>query len=151
MAIGCEDGTVILVDVSDGSFTYSRALERQSSRVLSLSWHPNGKTLVGGCADSTIRAWDITNPHGRIIANMKVEQLYKRGEKAKRKRKMDTLVWAVQVTSDGTVVSGDSTGSLKIWESKFWSLRQSFQVHKGDILCLAVDSVVPFLKLLTVG
>jgi U3 small nucleolar RNA-associated protein 4 len=72
---------------------------------------------------------------------MKVEQLLKKGQNAKRKRKMDTLVWAVKVASDGTVVSGDSTGSLKIWESKFWSLTQSFQVHKGDVLCLAIDSV----------
>ena len=49
---------------------------------------------------------------------------------------MDTLVWAVKVASDGTVVSGDSTGSLKIWESRFWSLKQSFQFHKADVLCL---------------
>jgi U3 small nucleolar RNA-associated protein 4 len=141
LAIGCEDGTTILIDVADGSFAYSRVLERQSSRVLSLSWHPNGKTLVGGCADSTIRAWDVSHPHGRIIAQMKVEQSRVMG--AKRKRTMNTLVWAVKVTSDGTVISGDSTGSLKIWESRFWSLTQSFQVHKGDILCLAIDSVSP--------
>jgi U3 small nucleolar RNA-associated protein 4 len=141
IALGCEDGTIILVDVAHGSFNYSRSLERQRSRVLSLSWHPDGKTLVGGCADSTIRAWDVSHPHGRIIAQMKVETLHVRGTKAKRRRKMDTLVWAVEVASDGTVLSGDSTGSLKIWETKFWSLKQSFQVHKGDILCLVIDKV----------
>jgi len=124
----------MLVDVADGSFYYSRFLERQHSRVLSLSWHPNGTILVGGCADSTIRAWQVDHPQGRIVAQMKVEQVQKWGKK--RKRKMDTLVWAVKVASDGTVVSGDSTGSLKIWESRFWSLKQSFQFHKADILCL---------------
>jgi len=72
---------------------------------------------------------------------MKVEQIHKRGEKSGKRRKLETLVWAVKVASDGTVISGDSTGSLKIWESKFWSLRQSFQVHKADLLCLAIDSV----------
>ena len=134
LALGCEDGTVMLVDVSDGSFNYSRFLERQHSRVLSLSWHPDGTILVGGCADSAIRAWQVDHPQGRIVAQMKVEQVQKWGKK--RKRKMDTLVWAVKVASDGTVVSGDSTGSLKIWESRFWSLKQSFQFHKADILCL---------------
>jgi U3 small nucleolar RNA-associated protein 4 len=61
LALGCEDGTVMLVDVADGSFNYSRFLERQHSRVLSLSWHPNGTILVGGCADSTIRAWQAVD------------------------------------------------------------------------------------------
>jgi len=141
LALGCEDGTVMLVDVADGSLSYSRFLERHHSRILSLSWHPNGNILVGGCADSTIRAWEVNHPHGRIIAQMKVEQLNKRRENVKKKRKLDTLVWAVKVASDGTVVSGDSTGSLKIWESKFWSLKQSFQVHKSDVLCLDFDNV----------
>jgi U3 small nucleolar RNA-associated protein 4 len=135
---------VILVDVADGSFAYSRVLERQESRVLSLSWHPNGKTLVGGCSDSTIRVWQVDNANGRIVAQMKVEQLKQKGKRGKRMRFMDTLVWAVKVASDGTIVSGDSTGSLKIWESRFWSLTQSFQVHKADILCLSIDSVRPY-------
>jgi U3 small nucleolar RNA-associated protein 4 len=144
LALGCDDGSVILVDVADGSFSYSRALERQSSRVMCLSWHPNGNILVGGCGDSTIRAWDIHHPNGRILATMKVEQTRKRGKK--RMRKMDTLIWTVKVLSDGTVVSGDSTGSLKFWESQFWSLTQSFQVHKADILCLAVENVFSMHK-----
>jgi U3 small nucleolar RNA-associated protein 4 len=74
---------------------------------------------------------------------MKVEQLRKRGKK--RMRKMDTLIWTVKVLSDGTIISGDSTGSLKIWESQFWSLTQSFQVHKADILCLALENVPELL------
>lgn len=141
LALGCEDGTVMLVDVADGSFAFSRFLERQRSRILSLSWHPNGEFLVGGCADSTVRAWEVSHPHGRIVAQMKVDYSYMRGKISKRRRKVDTLVWVVKVASDGTVVSGDSTGSLKIWESQFWSLTHSFQVHKSDILCLAFDSV----------
>jgi len=134
------------VDVADGSFAYSRALERQNARVLSLAWHPNGRFLVGGCADSTIRAWDVNHAYGRIIAQMKVDHGYKKG--IKRRRKMDTLVWAVKVLSDGTIVSGDSTGALKFWESKFWSLTQTFQVHKSDILCLTVDDVLSFVTVL---
>jgi U3 small nucleolar RNA-associated protein 4 len=83
----------------------------------------------------------VDNPNGRIVAQMKVEQIKQKGQRGKRMRFMDTLVWAVKVASDGTIVSGDSTGSLKIWESRFWSLTQSFQVHKADILCLSIDSV----------
>ena len=131
----------MLVDVADGSFAFSRFLERQTVRILSLSWHPDGNILAGGCADSTIRVWEVAHPHGRIVAQMKVEKIFKRGEKTKRRRKLDTLVWAVKVAADGTVISGDSSGSLKIWESRFWSLKQSFQVHKSDVLCLTFDNV----------
>jgi U3 small nucleolar RNA-associated protein 4 len=142
LAVGCEDGTVMLVDVADGSFTYSRFLERQSSPVLSLAWHPNRNTLVGGCADSTIRVWDVNHSHGRILAQMKVDQIHNKTRGAPNKRrKVDTLVWGVKVAKDGTIISGDSTGSLKVWESQFWSLKQSFHVHKADILCLAFDNV----------
>jgi len=139
LALGCEDGTVMLVDVSEGSFAYSRFLERQTSRILSLSYHPNGQYLVGGCGDSTIRVWEVDHPHGRLVAQMKVERTERKGKK--RIRKMDTVVWAVKVAKDGTVISGDSTGSLKVWESRFWSLKQSFQVHRADILCFAFDNV----------
>jgi len=145
IALGCDDGSLILVDVEDGNFEYSRSLERQNSRVLSLSWHPNGEILVGGCADATIRAWDTKT--GRIITQMKVNEAERPNRKqgkfmgVKRQRKMDTLIWAVKVTGDGVVVSGDSSGSLKIWESKFWSLVESFRIHRSDILCLAVDNV----------
>jgi len=134
----------MLVDVAEGSFAYSRFLERQTSRILSLSYHPDGQYLVGGCADSTIRVWEVDHPHGRLVAQMKVDRTQKKGKK--RKRKMDTVVWAVKVARDGTVVSGDSTGSLKVWESRFWSLKQSFHVHEADILCLAFDNVHRPLK-----
>jgi U3 small nucleolar RNA-associated protein 4 len=129
----------MLVDVAEGEFDYSRFLERQAARILSLAYHPNGQFLIGGCADSTIRVWETDK--GRIVAQMKVERTQKQGKK--RKRKMDTVVWAVKVARDGTVVSGDSTGALKIWESRFWSLKQTFHVHEADILCLAFDNVLP--------
>ena len=141
IALGCEEGTVILIDVGGGAFSYSRSLERQPSRVVSLAWHPNGGFLVGGCADSSIRVWEPNHPYGRIVAQMKVDTLPQRGERPKKRRRFETLVWDVMVASDGTIISGDSTGSLKIWESQFWSLKQSFQVHKADILSLAFDSV----------
>lgn len=140
LALGCEDGSIQLVDVQYGAFTYSRLLERQNSRVLSLSWDPHGKFIVGGCGDSTLRVWELT--HGRLIATMKLDQASAKSPKRK-KRKLDTIAWAVKVSSDGTVISGDSTGSLNIWESQFWSLKQSFRVHRADILCLALDNVFP--------
>lgn len=37
------------------------------------------------------------------------------------------------------IISGDSTGSLKIWDLKYFTLLQSFDSHKADILSLTCD------------
>lgn len=52
-----------------------------------------------------------------------------------------TVVWAVAVLKDGTIVSGDSMGNVKFWDGEMGTQSQSFKTHKADVLCLAVGSV----------
>ena len=40
---------------------------------------------------------------------------------------------------DGTVVSGDSTGTIRAWDSKFGTLLQAIPCLKADVLCMAVS------------
>lgn len=136
IAVGCDNGSVVLIDISGGpgSLEHDTILQRQNSRVLSVAF--NGNThVVGGCADGKIRCWAINssnNSRGRLIATMKVDKSTKRES---------TLVWSVLVLEkQNQIVSGDSTGSLKFWDLKFFTLQQSFDSHKADILCLTTDS-----------
>jgi hypothetical protein len=49
-------------------------------------------------------------------------------------------IWSLAVVEDhpSTLVSGDSFGSLQIWDSKEGVLQETFSgVHQGDILCIA--------------
>lgn len=78
-----------------------------------------------------------------------------------------TLVWAVgvlgyvsyvplsnaqessqttRITSDGTIVSGDSMGIVKFWDSKTCTQLQSFQGHAADVLCLTIGPVSPAIS-----
>ena len=45
------------------------------------------------------------------------------------------------IDSDGTIVSGDSMGIVKFWDSKTCTQLQSFQGHAADVLCLTVGPV----------
>lgn len=46
---------------------------------------------------------------------------------------------------DGTIVSGDSMGMVKFWDSRTCTQLQSFQGHGADVLCLTISPVRSFL------
>ncbi|THV05977.1 WD40 repeat-like protein [Dendrothele bispora CBS 962.96] len=153
LALGCEDGTVRLVSVADDTLVHYRRFDRVKCRILSLSWGPpippqrttrdavganessdddednddwTDSWLVTGCSDSSLRKWDVAT--GRVLDKMGTDKI--RGER--------TLVWTVTTLSDGTIVSGDSLGMIKFWDSRTCTQLQSFQAHGADVLCLAV-------------
>ncbi len=143
LAVGCDDGTVVLIDITGGPgvMEHLTVLQRQEARVLSLTWNGN-EQVIGGCSDGKIRVWSVSNTNtesnnnggeytrGRIIATMKVD----------KSKHETTLVWSVLVVNNGKqLVSGDSTGSFKFWDLAFFALQQTFQVHEADVLCLASD------------
>ncbi|KAJ6604429.1 WD40-repeat-containing domain protein [Mycena vulgaris] len=148
LALGCEDGTVRLLSLADDTLTHHRRFDRVKCRVLSIAWGPpiprqSSKTtddssdeedddwtdawLVTGGSDSSLRKWDVAT--GRVLDRMGTDKI--RGER--------TLVWSVGVLGDGTIVSGDSLGMVKFWDSRTCTQLQSFQAHGADVLCLTVD------------
>ncbi|TBU35023.1 WD40 repeat-like protein [Dichomitus squalens] len=150
LALGCEDGAVRLVSLQYDELNHLRRLDRVKSRILSIAWGPptprqkkqpaaNADSdsdddeedwldswLVTGCSDSSLRKWDFST--GRALDRMGTDKV--RGER--------TLVWAVGVLGEGTIVSGDSMGIVKFWDSKTCTQLQSFQGHAADVLCLTV-------------
>ena len=96
-----------------------------------------------GCADSTVRKWDYKS--GRSVTRMTTDKI--KGE--------HTLVWSVAVIAASSlkgnesntwrpsdvVVSGDSMGLVKFWDTVTNTQIDSVKCHKSDILCLAVAPV----------
>lgn len=133
LVVGCDNGSVVLLDISGGMgiIEYSRILQRQDARVLSIAWRGNDQ-VVGGLADARIRVWSTkAENHGKILGTMKVDQ---------SKEQESTLVWFVKVINPKLMVSGDSTGCVKFWDLSRFSLLQTFDVHEADVLCLTADA-----------
>ncbi|KAH9947650.1 WD40 repeat-like protein [Amylocystis lapponica] len=153
LALGCEDGAVRLLSIEGDGLTHLRRLDRAKSRILSIAWglpvprqtakdqsqpdsdedsddEENDWTdswLVTGCSDSSLRKWDIAT--GRVLDRMGTDKI--RGER--------TLVWAVGVLGDGTIVSGDSMGLVKFWDPHTCTQLESFQGHAADVLCMTIS------------
>lgn len=70
--------------------------------MLSLAWHKGGSVLVAGTADSKI--YKYSTKTGRSSMRITVEDVHKES----------TLVWAVEVLNDMTIVSGDSLGNTNV-------------------------------------
>jgi U3 small nucleolar RNA-associated protein 4 len=131
LVVGCADGSLIILSTESGDLQFSKYLTRAISkraRVLSLTFHDQD-TLVAGYADSTIRIYDLNQ--GILKRSISLGAGPKAGPK-------DILVWAVKCLGNGSIVSGDSIGEVRIFESKQYSQIQRISSHDADILSLAV-------------
>lgn len=110
LALGCEDGTIRLVNIADDRLTHLRRFDKIKCRILSLAWGPpklkpqtrqnqnvssdsdseeeeewEDSWIVTGGSDSALRKWDAKT--GRVLEKMGADKV--KGEQ--------TLVWAVGV------------------------------------------------------
>jgi U3 small nucleolar RNA-associated protein 4 len=132
LAAGCSDGTIVLFSTEDDDLRFAKSLGRPPAKrphVLSIIWKDRN-TVVAGYDDSSIRVYDIRSK--TILRSM---SLGKPGD-----GRSDVHVWAVRCLPNGDIVSGDSTGQLRIWDTNNYSLIQSIQAHKADILDLVVSA-----------
>ncbi|KAI0227127.1 U3 small nucleolar RNA-associated protein 4 [Lamellibrachia satsuma] len=128
IAMGTEDGCVVLFEITAIGVEYYRTLDRQEGRILSLAWYDPENVIVTGGIDN-IRIWSVKSGHaiqrltmGRLLHNK------------------ETIVWALAVTRDFTIVSGDSRGMTSFWNGHQGTLIKAFQSHKADVLALCVDA-----------
>ncbi|GJM96524.1 hypothetical protein PR202_ga13367 [Eleusine coracana subsp. coracana] len=129
LALACDDGSVRLYHVPEsGALTYYRALPRVSGRMLSVTWSNNGKFVFSGSSDGLIRCWDSTSfqEKYRITAGL-----------GGAGTGPELCIWSLLFLRCGTLVSGDSTGTVQFWDSHLGTLLHAHSRHKGDVNALA--------------
>ncbi|KAF3322914.1 cirhin-like protein [Carex littledalei] len=129
LAMACEDGSIRLYNVPDAdALNYLRSFPRVSGKMLSVTWSHDAKFIFSGSSDGLIRCWDVRSFHEkyRITAGL--------GGVGSGP---DLCIWSLISLRCGTLVSGDSTGSIQFWDSRHGTLLESQRHHKGDVLALA--------------
>ena len=103
--------------------------EKQSAHsdsVYSVAFSPDGKTIVSGSGDNTLKVWDAgalaltpSNPQPKtyrpVLAAASLEL------KAEKKDAHSDTIWSVGFSPDGkTIVSGSFDQTLKVWDAGVW-------------------------------
>ncbi|CAG8949768.1 hypothetical protein HYFRA_00004091 [Hymenoscyphus fraxineus] len=130
---GCSDGALVVYSTEGEDLQLQKVLIRPSSKrakIISVTFKDRN-IVVAGCSDSTIRIFDIRN--GALLRSMSLGAGPAGGPK-------EIIVWSVKVLNDGTIVSGDSTGELRIWNGELYTQQQRIKSHRQDILSLATSA-----------
>ncbi|PIN11600.1 WD40 repeat protein [Handroanthus impetiginosus] len=131
LAMACDDGCVRIFCISDGEkLTYKRTLPRVSGRTLSVTWSADGTRIYSGSSDGFIRCWDVKLAYEIYRITVGVGGL---GSGS------DLCIWSLIALRCGTIVSGDSSGTVQFWDSQFGTLLEAHSYHKGDVNALAAS------------
>jgi len=94
-----------------------------SSVVNPVAISPNGKWIVSGSEDNSIKIWDIKT--GRILKLLEGHT---------------DSVTSVVISSDGKlIVSGSYDNSIKVWDSETGKLVRTLSSHKNPVLMVAIS------------
>ncbi|KAL5021741.1 hypothetical protein ScPMuIL_000896 [Solemya velum] len=127
LAAGTEEGCVVLFDTANGDLQYYRAFDKQEGRIFSLAWHVDEEIIVTGGIDN-IRMWSVNSGHA-------IQRL----TLGRQEKNKETIVWCIAITSDMTIISGDSRGKTCFWNGRQGTLILGVESNKADVLCLAVS------------
>uniref|UniRef100_T1HB54 WD_REPEATS_REGION domain-containing protein n=1 Tax=Rhodnius prolixus TaxID=13249 RepID=T1HB54_RHOPR len=131
---GTDDGYINIFDIYEDELVYNKLMDKQEGRISCISWDSSGDYLITGSVD-TIRVWKVSTGHAihRLLT----------GRDMKMK---ETVVWALAVTDDFTIISGDSRGKLCFWDGNNGVSIATYHSHKAGILslCLAEDQNIVY-------
>ena len=131
LVAGCQNGSIVLFSTSDGELRFQQLLQAASpktTKVLSITWRDRN-TVVAGYDSGVIRVFDVSSR--RVIRQLSL---------GKTPEGAVSVVWSVKCLSDGTIISGDSSGELKIWDPQNFSLMQRLKSHQADVLDITASA-----------
>ena len=127
IVVGCADGAIVLLSTAHGDLRFLKTVAKPTTRnvrVLSITFQTQS-IVIAGHSDSVIRVFDVRK--SQLLRNLSLGAGPIGGPK-------DILVWSVKCLIDGSIVSGDSTGTLRFWDGHTYSLIQRIKTHVADVL-----------------
>jgi WD40 repeat protein/transcriptional regulator with XRE-family HTH domain len=118
LASGSEDHRIRLWDMATEQCY--RTFVGHRGRVVSLSYSPDGQTLLSGSWDGTAKLWDTQTGH--CLETFHGHTL---------------LIWAVAYGADGqTLATGSDDGTIRVWDLN-GQCRQVLTDHQGSVHAIA--------------
>ncbi|KAF2741285.1 WD40 repeat-like protein [Polyplosphaeria fusca] len=132
LVAGCADGTLVILSTADNELRFAKFLSRSTakkSRALTVAYKDR-HVVLAGFADSTIRVFDTRNSN--VLRSISLGSGPHGGPK-------EILVWKLRCLPNGDIVSGDSTGDIRIYDGKTFGQLQRISGHEADVLDLVVS------------
>ena len=129
VACACEDGSLRLFDLSGERVTYLRSIQMCKARLVSCGWSKDGSMIACGSGANDVYVYHLTTSQ---TDSLRVSQM--RGE--------PTIIWCVLFLSSSLIATGDSRGSVQIWDISKRIMIRIFKAHEGDVLTLSLFSYV---------
>ena len=102
-----------------------RSLDGHTDRVLAVAVSPDGRFIVSGSADHTVKVWDAGD--GRLLRSLEGHTYHS--------------VNAVAVSPDGRfIVSGSNDQTVKVWDAASGRLLRSLEGHTGAVNAVALSA-----------
>lgn len=133
LVAGTIDGSIVLYSIDDDDLQFQRTLvktAKKNIKMVSIAFQSRQVAVVG-CSDSSICVYDMRR--GQLLRKMTLGKDLIGGSK-------EIIVWSVKCLKNGDIVSGDSTGQIRIWDGKTYTQAQRIQGHKADVLSLATGA-----------
>jgi WD40 repeat protein len=147
------------------NLTLSKTLVGHTDAVWSVIFSTNGKTVVSGSTDKTIKVWNVDtgeaistltghtgvvraialSADGRTLISGSGDKTIKiwNFQTFQLKRTIthnSSPVWSVAISSDGqTLVSGHEDGTIKIWNYPTGQLLRTIKGHEGRVFSVAIS------------
>jgi U3 small nucleolar RNA-associated protein 4 len=131
IAAGSESGSIVIFSTEENELRFNRILAARpapGAKVLSITWKDR-HTVVAGYDKSRIQVYDVRNK-----STIRVMSLGKPAEGN------ETFVWCLRSLPDGTILSGDSSGELKVWDAQNYSLVQRLKTHQSHIMDITAST-----------
>ncbi|KAF7456498.1 U3 small nucleolar RNA-associated protein 4 [Cryptosporidium felis] len=132
LALACADGSIKLFSLINCELTYLYSLPKHTNRLLSVAFL-NENTVFAGSCDGVILEYNLKT---RICGN---KMSVSTGKKSMPKYKsMNVSIWCIIcLESENILFSGDSNGTVIVWDLVTYTAINTFRHHQGDVLTLS--------------
>jgi U3 small nucleolar RNA-associated protein 4 len=130
--VGCADGSIALLSTADNDLHFQKYIARphsSSARALSIAFRDRNIVAVG-YTNSSFRIYDIRS--STLVRTVTLGAGSRGGPR-------NLHVWALRWLPNGDIVTADSSGEARFFDSRLFTQYQRIKAHEGDILSIAVS------------